>query len=490
MKAFVPDSSLDRVLTTISRYNMLRPGDRVVAAVSGGADSVFLLHALHEIAPRLKVTLGGVAHLNHKLRGKASEEDEQFVEELTGRVGVPFYREEARVGEAKGNLEEAARRARMTFFGRLIREGKADCVATGHTRDDQAETVLFRTMRGAGLAGLAGILPVTGAGLSGGRVIRPLLDTPRAEIEEWLKARRIRWREDASNRDDRFARNRIRYGLLPQLEGEWNPELRETLARMADLAGEEERWWGAKISRLAEKEAVESRGGVEISTDALARLPKAVSRRLIRHLIRKAGGYAPEFEHVEKTIALAGGERGSGCLELPGLLVARSFDWLRFAPAGSGPPQPEPIRMAVGPGFQGRYQWDGGWVCLEVTEKARLDRESGEVACVRLKWKGQATSALLELRGWRDGDHYRPGGRSRDQKLKEMFQKGRIPSWKRGFWPIVTSGSKILWAREFGPAAAADPERTGGGLERGRGGWLRVWEEFPAGHREENYAGL
>ena len=199
---------------------MLRPGDRVAAAVSGGADSVFLLHVLAHIAPRLNVTLAGVAHLNHKLRGEASDADERFVAGLAGGLGVPFFRAEARVMEAGGNLEQAARRARIKFFETLIREGKADRIATGHTRDDQAETVLFRMLRGSGLAGLAGILPVTGEHL-----IRPLLETTRAEIEEFLTARGIPWREDASNADHRFARNRIRHGLLPQLEREWNPEL-------------------------------------------------------------------------------------------------------------------------------------------------------------------------------------------------------------------------------------------------------------------------
>jgi tRNA(Ile)-lysidine synthetase-like protein len=174
------------------RYNMLAPGDRVAAAVSGGADSVCLLSVLCELAGRLGVTVAGVAHLNHKLRGEASEEDERFVAALAARHGVPFYREEAAAGIAGGNLEQNARRERLKFFSRLIREGKADRIATGHTRDDQAETVLFRLLRGSGLAGLAGILPVTQEGL-----IRPLLDLSRAEVREFLRAR------------DRLARGRL-----------------------------------------------------------------------------------------------------------------------------------------------------------------------------------------------------------------------------------------------------------------------------------------
>jgi tRNA(Ile)-lysidine synthase len=444
---------------------MLRPGDRVVAAVSGGADSVFLMRVLAEIAPRLGAKLAGVAHLNHKLRGQTSDQDERFVAELAASQGVDFYRAEARVGEATGNLEQVARRARLSFFQTLIREGKADRVATGHTRDDQAETVLFRMLRGSGLAGLAGILPITDHG-----VIRPLLGTSRSEIEEFLRTQAIEWREDLSNRDPRFARNRIRHSLLPQLEREWNPEVRETLVRMADLASEEERWWSAKIDRLVRTAAMDRDGAIEICTNSIAALPKAVSRRMVRELIRRAGGRSAEFEHVERAIALAQGARGSGRLELPGLAVARSFDRLRLVPAGIQVSAPETVRAEVGPGFLGRYPWDGGVVCLEVAEKPAGGEKSGKPGCVRLKWKGQSSSALVELRGWRDGDHYRPKGRSRDQKVKEMFQKARIPSWKRDLWPIVTSGSKILWAREFGAAAGAVGRHE-------PGGWLRVWEE-------------
>lgn len=476
MKAFdsVSVSVLDRVLTTISRYNMLRPGDRVVAAVSGGADSVFLFHALREIAGPVGASVAGVAHLNHHLRGEASDEDERFVAALAARHGVEFYREQDRVSQAAGNLEGNARRARLEFFARLIREGKADRVATGHTRDDQAETVLFRLLRGSGLAGLAGILPATSQGL-----IRPLLEVRRAEVEEFLRARGFVWREDASNRDVRFARNRIRHGLLPEMERDWNPELREALARMADLAGEEERWWQGKIARLMRRLAVEGAmdgtGGIEISADALARLPKAVSRRLVRALICKAGGGAAQFEHVEKVLGLAGSQRGSGCLELPGLAVARSFDWLRFSPAGPVDAEAEAVRVEV----PGRCGWGDGAVCFEVAEKPTPKLE--EAGCVRLKWRGQDAAAHLELRGWREGDHYRPAGRSRDQKIQEMFQKARVPSWKRGLWPIVTNGSKILWAREFGASAefAAGP---------GRGPWLWIWEE-PAAGREDKNAG-
>src|SRR6266849_5944710 len=207
----------ERVLKTISRYNMLPAGARVAVAVSGGADSVCLLHILREAAPRFGLTLS-VAHFNHKLRGAASDEDECFVARMAAGAGLAFHRADADLSEGRENLEQAGRRARQSFFQKLIRDGCADRVALGHTRDDQAETVLFRLMRGSGLAGLAGIYPVTTEGL-----IRPLIGVTRAEIEGYLQARTIPWRDDATNRDPRFARNRIRRDLLPQLRREWNP---------------------------------------------------------------------------------------------------------------------------------------------------------------------------------------------------------------------------------------------------------------------------
>ena len=431
---------------------MLAPGDRVAAAVSGGPDSVYLLHALLELAPRLGVMVAAVAHFNHKLRGEASEEDERFVAELAARHGVPFLCERAAVAEAVGNLEQAARRARHDFFFRLIQEGVANRVATGHTSDDQAETVLFRLLRGSGLAGLAGILPVTREGL-----IRPMLDVTRAEVEEFLRARGIAWREDASNQDVRFARNRIRHNLLPQLAREWNPRISVTLSHLADLAREEDHWWQEEISRLAKDLLAVADGGIEVEASKLAALPKAVARRVIR---RAAENLA--FEHVEAVLELAGQPQGEGKLELPGLTVVRSFNWLRFTPPAPVP-RPQSVHLRV----PGKYLWpdDRAKVCLDVAE-----RDSAPPGCVSLKLRGGRIPAPLELRGWSAGDHYRPAGHSRDQKIKELFQEARVPSWRRRFWPIVSSGPKILWARGFGAAAefAAGDEP---GLV------LRIWEE-------------
>jgi len=426
---------LEHVAATISRYNMLTPGARVIVAVSGGPDSVCLLHVLRELG----IQVVGVAHVNHKLRGDASEADEQFVAEMSREMGLRFYSIAADC--SVGNLEQTARRARRTFFHDLIRRDHTDQIALGHTRDDQAETVLFRMLRGSGLAGLAGILPVTAEGL-----FRPLLGVTRIEVEDYLRQRGIPRREDASNREAKFARNRIRHELLPRLKQDWNPRVDEALAQMADLAYEEERWWAAEVARHAKELLVISPGAVEAPASELAKLPRSLARRLIRHAIREAKGNlrGVEFSHIEDVLELP---EAGGKAELPGIHAIRSFDWVRLEVPGSTP------RLGDGevevPGK--RLAPDGNsMICLEV-----IGQKQDSKACATLKADlyFRTIPERLFLRGWKPGDRYRPVGHAGDWKLKELFQRMRIPSWRRPFWPILCMGEKILWARDFGPAA-------------------------------------
>src|ERR1035441_1467406 len=206
---------IDRVAKTIARYSMFQPDQRVGVAVSGGADSVSLLHVLRELAPRWNLRLV-VLHLDHKLRGEESHQDAAFVRDLAATLDLPFEFEETDVAalcrETGENIEQAARAARLEFFRRVIQAETVDRVAAGHTRSDQAETVLFRFLRGSGTAGLAGIRPVTDDG-----IVRPLVEIDRPEIERYLRARGIAWRNDSTNASTAFARNRIRHELLPQL---------------------------------------------------------------------------------------------------------------------------------------------------------------------------------------------------------------------------------------------------------------------------------
>jgi tRNA(Ile)-lysidine synthase len=458
MKAF---TVLERVRKTITRYNMLPKGSRVAVAVSGGADSTCLLLVLRDLAAEYEIELS-VAHVNHQLRGAESDQDERAVAELAARMGLPFYRGSADVGAIEDNLEQAARRARQAFFAALVTSGKADRIALGHTRDDQAETVIFRLLRGAGLAGLAGIYPVTDGGC-----VRPLLDVTRAEVEEFLRSRCMAWREDRSNRDPRFARNRIRGGLLPQLTEEWNPAIRESLAHLADLAYEEERWWKSHIDGLADRFLECRAGGVEFEIGAVAPLGLAVKRRLLRRAIAMVKGDLRGFDyaHFEHVLHLMERLEGDGGLRLPGSIrVRRSFEWIRVEPANAPAAEFQSIPIRV----PGTYSIPGGTVVhLEVRtgplpEPKNATLGSAELSLDRLP-------AKLELRSWHAGDQYRPQGLIHRQKIKEMFQMAKIPSWRRRSWPIVGSGPEIVWARRFGAAAEYAAERKPGPV-------LRVWE--------------
>src|SRR5476651_686134 len=220
---------------------MFHPGQPIGVAVSGGADSVCLLHALLELAPKWNLHLS-VLHLNHQLRGDESRQDAEFVRDLAARLGLPFLIREADVAASSDNLEQAARLARLAFFHEVLAAGAVSRVALGHTRSDQAETVLFRFLRGSGTAGLAGIRPVTSQG-----IVRPLIEIERSQVTQFLRERGIPWREDSSNASLQFARNRIRRQLLPQLASAWNPAIVQTLAHTADWALAEEAWWEAEI---------------------------------------------------------------------------------------------------------------------------------------------------------------------------------------------------------------------------------------------------
>lgn len=409
---------------------MLPPGSRVIAAVSGGPDSVCLLHVLRE----LECSVAGVAHVNHQLRGADSEADARFVEELAGSFELPFYSVAAPIAE--GNIEQEARRARRDFFRELLARGHADRIALGHTRDDQAETVLFRMMRGSGITGLAGILPITAEGL-----IRPLLDVGRQEVLGYLRERGIPWREDASNQSEQFARNRIRHTLLPQLEREWNPRLRSILANMAEVAYEEEVRWVAEIAGLAPKCLAKLDGAVEIAVPAIVGLDRATQRRLLRHAIRLAKGNLRgiDYEHIEQGLDLL--KRASGRRTLPGVTMLRSYDRILIARAEFGTvPGPLAVRTL------GRLSWPAAKPLIHI-------EISSAAPCDTLK----ASLEDVELRGWRPGDRYCPAGRTRVVKLKELFQEARVPSWRRPSWPILTLKGRILWARDFGPAAEGPP---------------------------------
>jgi tRNA(Ile)-lysidine synthase len=426
---------VDRVARTISRYNMFACGHRVGVAVSGGADSVCLLHVLREIASSLALSLT-VLHLNHQLRGSESDEDGAFVASLASSLGLPAIIERADIQSAGGNLEEAGREARRAFY----RKHGFDRVATGHTMDDQAETVLYRLLRGSGTAGLSGIRPVSSDGL-----VRPLIECERAEIEAWLRERDIAWRDDRTNRDVKFIRNRIRHELLPYLVREFNPALPHTLAQMAVMAQDEEEYWLAEISGLAGRLLTMRPPAVLLQTTSLLALPKAVGRRFLRHAIQQAKGdlRGVDSSHIEGLLRLAAGGEGHGRMQVPGLDIFRSFDWLRIAPPRTGVREDHDYVIPLTIPGSAAIPEGGSTVYLEV--------ESAETGYTKdgCSLDGDRLADPVELRNWRPGDQImRRAGSS--EKIKALFQENRVPIWERQGWPVITSLGKIVWTRQFG----------------------------------------
>jgi len=425
---------VERIAGNISRYNMFQPGARVGVAVSGGADSVCLLHALFELAPRWNLRLR-VIHVEHGIRGEASRVDAQFVRELAEGLGLPFSCRAADAPalaeETRDNLEQTARRIRHEFYCELIAKDEVDRVATGHTRNDQAETVVYRILRGSGVSGVAGIRPVTSDG-----IVRPLLFLWRSELESWLRERQIRWREDQTNADPAYVRNRIRHQLLPLLRSEYNPSVDDVLARMATLAAEDEHFWDAHVGDVP----------ATFEVSRIADAPPALARRIVRKAIEKVKGdlRQVDFDHVEAIVNLAGSREGSGRLQIPGVDVLRSFDWIRFRVLTSRPEPRGGFSYRIAPPCV--IEWpEGGSISFETREN--------DSSCDRLEDGLCCPEEVLELRNWEPGDRYRPAGWNHEQKIKQMFQDARIPIWLRRRWPVLTAGGRILWSRRFGPAA-------------------------------------
>ncbi|HET7294814.1 MAG TPA: tRNA lysidine(34) synthetase TilS [Vicinamibacteria bacterium] len=293
-----------------------RPGETIVAALSGGADSVALLDALLETGRRWGFRVVA-AHLDHGLRS-ASASDAEFCRNLCARLGVPLHVGAADVrGRARrdgAGLEAAARLERHAFLRRIAEAEAAAAIAVAHTRDDQAETFLLRLLRGAGSAGLGAMRPRAGT------LIRPLLDVGRRDVLEHLQARGLEWREDETNADLRFARNRVRHELLPYLERHFNPSIRESLARTAALLSDEHEGVAQRARELYGRAARRGSGGVVLDGTALSQAPRPLARQVVRTALLEAGGLERVgAAHVEKILEVSGRSGRSGRrLPLPG----------------------------------------------------------------------------------------------------------------------------------------------------------------------------
>lgn len=457
----MPAKLTNRVGHFLRHTGRVRAGDRVAAAVSGGADSVALFHLLLEWREELGITVA-VAHFHHQLRGAEADADEHFVAELAGKHGCEFFCERADVRAAARehgwNLEDAGRRLRYAWFEKIVAEGRAQRVAVAHTADDQAETVLARLLRGTGPAGLSAIYPEKGV------VLRPLLEVRRAELRSYLRERGQSWREDESNRDATRLRARIREKLLPLLERDFQPAAVAHMNELAQLSREDEAFWAAlleaTLARMAPTNDLSQ--GVNIR-DLLDPLPgvnseaaTALAKRLIRRLALQVKDELGEMGkvHIEQVLELARHGASGQRLELPGgVCVEREFDRLRFTSI----PRGRATKETAGREFSYEYsvqlprEGDVSVALPAIGKRLGLKVFDWPAAASDTSMEAQALDrdrlqAPLVVRNWHAGDAYRPAGRRQAHKLKELFLRHRIPARSRRAWPVLTSGGRIAWA--------------------------------------------
>ncbi len=413
----------------------MRAGDRVGVAVSGGADSVAMLRVLLELKEELGIVLA-VVHLNHQIRGEEADRDEQFVRELAHHHHQQLLctcRDVPACAKSKGiGLEAAGREVRYSYFRALMENGNLDKVATAHTADDQAETVLMRVIRGAGTKGLAGIHPVHKTGAKGHAIVRPMLGVRRAEIESYLRGVKQEWREDSSNQDPRHLRNRVRHNLLPLLQTEFNPGVVEALTGLAEIARAEEEVWRGIVGEKLES---------GVSTAALRSWPVAVQRRVLRAM---AGEASLSLEDVERVRELAAGHSGREVELANGWRAVADRQELRFekSEASEGTDYELPLKI---PGSVRVRQLGCVIKAFFVPEQAR----SSGYNPARLD--PQKLAPELVIRNWRAGDRFWPAHTKSEKKVKELLQERRVPSAEKARWPVAVSRAEIVWMRGFAP---------------------------------------
>jgi len=431
---------LDTLRKTIAKHQMLLPGETVLVAVSGGADSVCLLHALNSLKKEYKLQLAA-AHLNHGIRGQEAERDVKFVKKLCKSWHIPCYQKTEDIPVLAGSLgvseETAGRLARYQFFRELKEELKLDKIATAHNQDDQAETVLMRMIRGSGLDGLSGIRYVRVDG-----VIRPLLDVPRSMIEGYIKENALSYVTDSTNQSDAYTRNKIRHQLLPLLKEEFNPNIIGALSSMAQNMAEDGDFIQGYTGRLYRRinSPLPSKKPVILDIETMKLLDTSIQTRVLRLAVQDAMGrdYRLERCHMDAVLELLDKETGTSVNLPKGLVVAVRYGWLAFEKE-----EEQPKAFAGGIQYEvelGRV-YDLGEQQLSLTlEELPVALREGQMLLDYDKVK----ELPLEIRTRRQGDRIAVFRDGRERKLKDFMIDEKIPVKERDRIPLLCSENKVL----------------------------------------------
>lgn len=401
---------LNKLLAFVRQHELLQPGDHVVCAISGGADSVALLFGLYLLRSKLQITVSA-AHFNHRLRAEESDRDEQFVREFCDRYDIDLHVQSGNVVAGKKGLEAAARDARYAFLNTL--PGK---VATAHTADDNAETVLMHLVRGTGLKGLGGIAPVNG------KLIRPMLSVTRQDVLAFLDEYHLSYVTDSSNESDRFFRNRLRHHVMPLLAEE-NPQIAENISALALRLRQDEQ----VLSELVKTESV-------LSVEGLQKMMPSIRSRYIAGFLQNAGVIEPESAHIALVDRLVFSGRPSARACLPGgVVIARNYDKLEAISVS----EPLEDRILQCPGEVLIPELGLKVLCVPAqTAQFQYDRFT------------VVPDGEMVVRCRKAGDSMRLSGGTKD--LKKLFIDRKIPSVQRSHIPVIADEAGVLGAFGFG----------------------------------------
>ncbi|MGC8863560.1 MAG: tRNA lysidine(34) synthetase TilS [Armatimonadota bacterium] len=426
----------DDILRAAVKHRMFASGDAVLAAVSGGPDSVAMLHALHARACEFGITLR-VAHMNHGIRGDDSDADEAFVRDLAARMAVPITVERVSVPRIRMRMrageEEAARVIRYSFLQETASDFNCTKIAVGHTADDRAETVLLNVLRGAGIEGLGSMRPVTG------KIVRPLIDTWRCEIEAYLDKHGLEYKIDATNLDTGRVRNRVRHVLIPILERDYNPQVKAALVRLARIA--------ESVQELVERLAGQALLGVEyrsaIDARLLSELPRAIVAEIVRSELEQAKGGLTDvtFDQIERVVdALGTGEDFTITLPSGKLYAERLGEDFRIGSGRRGIAV-KPFERALAVPGRTRVPGIGLTIDAEIRGPFEIPHVRPNVAVL----DADTVTGSLRVRNVLPGDRIRPFGMRGTKKLQDLFVDKRIPPSERARAAVVVDDEKLVW---------------------------------------------